>query len=78
VDHRHIQSSSITQTGSGSTARLGINITTPASTLDVNGAETVRGKLGIGGHRSSNGNCGKKLATGDVHCFSVQQHHWRR
>jgi hypothetical protein len=35
------------QTGSGSTAKVGINTTTPASTLDVNGAGTIRGSLSL-------------------------------
>ncbi len=39
----NIQNSGITQTGSGTTAKIGINTTTPAVTLDVKGAETVRG-----------------------------------
>jgi hypothetical protein len=41
----NIQSSAVTQTGSGTTARIGIGTTTPAATLDVKGAETVRGVL---------------------------------
>jgi hypothetical protein len=39
----NIQSSLLTQSGSGTTAKIGINTTTPGATLDVNGAETVRG-----------------------------------
>jgi hypothetical protein len=38
-----IENSAISQTGSGSTAKIGINTTAPASTLDVKGAATVRG-----------------------------------
>jgi hypothetical protein len=34
-------SSVLVQSGTGSTAKLGLNTTTPASTLDVNGAGTV-------------------------------------
>jgi hypothetical protein len=41
----NIQNSAITQTGSGSTAKVGINTTTPASALDVAGSATVRGTL---------------------------------
>jgi hypothetical protein len=41
----NIQSSVITQTGSGSSAKIGINTTTPAATLDVKGGETLRGLL---------------------------------
>lgn len=33
------------QSGSGSTARIGINTTTPTTTLDVNGGGTIRGTL---------------------------------
>jgi hypothetical protein len=43
----NIQSSALTQSGSGTTARIGVNTATPASTLDVNGAETVRGNLSL-------------------------------
>jgi hypothetical protein len=35
------------QSGSGATAKVGINTTSPAATLDVNGAETVRGNLSL-------------------------------
>jgi hypothetical protein len=37
--------SAVFQTGSGTTAKVGINTTTPATALDVNGAGTVRGTL---------------------------------
>jgi hypothetical protein len=40
-----VQSSIVTQTGSGTTGKIGINTTTPATTLDVNGSATVRGIL---------------------------------
>jgi len=40
-----IQSSAITQTGSGATAKIGIGIATPATALDVKGGETVRGPM---------------------------------
>jgi hypothetical protein len=39
----NIQSSALTQTGSGTTARIGINTTTPTNTLDVKGGAVVRG-----------------------------------
>jgi hypothetical protein len=39
--------SSVFQTGSGTTAHLGINTTTPATALDVNGGGTVRGTLSL-------------------------------
>lgn len=35
------------QSGTGSAAKVGINTTTPASTLDVKGTETVRGLLSL-------------------------------
>jgi hypothetical protein len=41
----NIQSSAITQSGSGNAAKVGINTAKPGSTLDVNGAEIVRGDL---------------------------------
>jgi hypothetical protein len=37
--------SSVFQTGSGTTGRIGIDTTTPATQLDVNGAGTIRGTL---------------------------------
>jgi hypothetical protein len=37
--------SAVFQTGSGTTAKVGINTTTPATRLDVNGASTIRGAL---------------------------------
>jgi hypothetical protein len=40
-------SSVLFQSGSGSSAKVGLNTTTPASTLDVNGAGTVRGTLSL-------------------------------
>jgi hypothetical protein len=43
----NVQSSGITQTGSGATAKIGINTTTPAATLDVKGAATVRGTVAL-------------------------------
>jgi hypothetical protein len=43
----NIQSSAITQTGTGSSAKIGINTTTPAAALDVKGGETLRGVLYI-------------------------------
>jgi hypothetical protein len=44
----NIQSSIVTQTGSGATGRIGINIATPAATLDVNGSSFFRGTLNLG------------------------------
>jgi trimeric autotransporter adhesin len=42
-----ITSSILTQTGSGSTGRIGVNITTPAATLDVKGTSNFRGTVGL-------------------------------
>lgn len=42
-----IENSAITQTGSGATAKVGINTNAPASTLDVKGGATVRGTLSL-------------------------------
>jgi hypothetical protein len=39
----NIQSSAVTQTGSGLTAKIGIGTTAPVATLDVKGGEFVRG-----------------------------------
>ena len=41
----NVQSSIATQTGSGASARIGINTSAPAATLDVNGGLVVRGNL---------------------------------
>ena len=43
----NIQSSAITQSSSGSTAKIGIGTTAPATTLDVNGATTLRGTMSL-------------------------------
>jgi len=40
-----IVSSVLTQKGTGSKAKVGIGVTTPAATLDIAGSETVRGPL---------------------------------
>ena len=42
-----IENSALTQTGSFPTAKIGINTTTPSTTLDVKGSETVRGILSL-------------------------------
>ena len=39
--------SSVFQTGSGTTGKIGIDTTTPATQLDVNGAGTIRGTLAL-------------------------------
>ncbi len=41
----NIQSSGITQTGTGTTAKIGVNTATPSTALDVNGAATIRGAV---------------------------------
>jgi hypothetical protein len=43
----NIQNSAITQTGSGTTAKVGIITTTPVTTLDVKGSGTIRGTLSL-------------------------------
>jgi hypothetical protein len=42
-----IVSSAMTQTGTGATARIGINTATPTATLDVKGGGTIRGQLNL-------------------------------
>jgi hypothetical protein len=42
-----IISSALFQAGTGSTAKIGINSTTPVSTLDVKGGSTIRGTLSL-------------------------------
>ena len=41
----NIQNSAVSQTGSGTTAKIGINTTAPTVALDVHGGTTVRGTL---------------------------------
>ena len=43
----NIQSSVVTQTGSGSSAKIGINTGTPAATLDVKGGTNIEGLLDL-------------------------------
>lgn len=43
----NVQNSILTQTGSGTTAKIGVNTATPATPLDVNGAVTARGNLSL-------------------------------
>jgi trimeric autotransporter adhesin len=47
------------QTGTGTTARIGVNSTTPASTLDVNGAVTARGNLSLPASGAASTTAGK-------------------
>src|SRR5450432_3524934 len=41
----NVQSSAISQTGSGATAKIGINTTAPTTALDVHGGSAIRGTL---------------------------------
>jgi trimeric autotransporter adhesin len=55
----NVQSSILTQTGSGATGKMGINIATPATLLDVNGAATVRGTLALPATGAATATAGK-------------------
>jgi hypothetical protein len=54
-----IVNSVLFQSGTGSTAKVGINTTTPGATLDVNGSETVRGNLSMPATGAANATAGK-------------------
>jgi trimeric autotransporter adhesin len=54
-----IENSAITQTGSGSTAKIGIGTTTPSSTLDVKGGANVRGTLSLNATGAATATAGK-------------------
>src|SRR5215470_5843810 len=43
----NLGNSVVFQSGSGGTAKIGVNTTTPATTLDVKGAGTIRGTLAL-------------------------------
>jgi len=43
----NVQSSALTQTGTGATAKIGVGTTTPGATLDVKGAANVQGTLNL-------------------------------
>jgi hypothetical protein len=43
----NLANSALVQTGTGATAKIGVNTTTPATTLDVKGPATVRGALSL-------------------------------
>jgi hypothetical protein len=47
------------QSGTGTTAKIGVNTTTPGTTLDVNGAETVRGTLNLPASGTATATAGK-------------------
>ena len=55
----NVQSSILTQTGSGTTGKIGINTATPGTTLDVNGAVTVRGLLNLPATGTATATAGK-------------------
>ena len=46
-DGNTLGNSVLFQSGSGTTAKIGINTTTPSTTLDVKGSELIRGTLGL-------------------------------
>jgi hypothetical protein len=50
----NIQPSALTQTGTGATAMIGVGMTTPTATLDVNGGVTARGALSLARVRTAN------------------------
>jgi hypothetical protein len=54
-----IISSVLFQSGTGSTAKIGINTTTPASTLDVKGGGTIRGTLTLPASGAATATAGK-------------------
>jgi hypothetical protein len=51
--------SAVFQTGTGATAKVGINTTTPASTLDVKGGGTIRGTLALPATAAATATAGK-------------------
>ncbi len=51
--------SAVFQTGSGSTAKVGISTTTPATKLDVNGNGTIRGTLSLPATAAATATAGK-------------------
>jgi trimeric autotransporter adhesin len=55
----NIQNSSISQTGSGTTAKIGINTTAPAVALDVHGGTMVRGTLTLPASGTATATAGK-------------------
>ena len=64
VSASKIANSVLFQSGTGSTAKIGINTTTPASTLDIGGGGTVRGALSLpatGTATSTSGNDSEPL-----------------
>jgi hypothetical protein len=55
----NVQSSAITQTGSGATAKIGIGTTLPAGVLDVKGSAYVRGALTLPAAGNATATAGK-------------------
>ncbi len=55
----NIGNSVLFQSGTGSTAKLGINTSTPATTLDVKGASTIRGLLNLPATGAATATAGK-------------------
>ena len=55
-----IISSALFQSGSGTTAKVGIDTITPATTLDVQGAATVRGNLSLPATGTATSSAGKR------------------
>src|SRR5450755_627981 len=55
----NIQSSAITQTGTGATAKIGINTTAPTTALDVHGGSAIRGTLVLPATGAATASAGK-------------------
>ena len=62
----NIQSSAISQKGSGTTAKIGIGTTTPAATLDVKGAGIFRGALTLPATGTATATAGKDSQPQDL------------
>src|SRR5215472_4109637 len=61
----NIQSSVLTQSGSGSTAKIGINTTSPAATLDVKGGTNIEGLLDLPATGTASSSGGKNSQAQD-------------
>src|SRR5450432_1174908 len=55
----NVQSSAISQTGSGATAKIGINTTAPTTALDVHGGSAIRGTLVLPATGAATSSAGK-------------------
>jgi hypothetical protein len=62
----NIQNSALTQTGSGATAKIGINTTKPAATLDVSGTTNVRGLFTLPSAGTATSTAGKNSQAIDL------------